>query len=214
MNAYQIGNTFNTIELSTKVKLHPRQMTYDYKEHLRHNLEQKVVGRCNNDGMITNVIKLLEHKSNLVVREDFSGASEFDVTYLSLVCVPIINTVSVLIIESIFYDYNDFLIRASNGFVTCVLAVLSNSGTLRVDNGEIFIKGRDKALKNGDFVKVFIINKRIEAGDTSMGIIGNLIDIATTEEISLYYQGSMKPKISEHIETNVQFNEDDDYSNV
>jgi DNA-directed RNA polymerase subunit E'/Rpb7 len=214
MDAHHIGNTFKTVELTSKVRLKPHQMSYDYVEHLKHNLEHKVVGRCNNDGMITEVIKLLQHSENMIIREDFTACSEFDVTYLANICVPVVNTVSVLKVDSIIYDFNDFLIRASNGYVTCVLAVGDNTRSARVVNGEVFINERTEALKSGDFIKVFIENRRIEAGDNSIGTIGNLLDIATKEEINLYYQNNLTIEEEERPDTIVHFNEDDDYADV
>lgn len=213
MDTHHIGNTFKTVELTSKVRLKPRQMNYEYGEHLLYNLKRKVLGRCNNDGMITNVIKLLKYSDNLIIREDFSGDAEFDITYLATLCVPIINTVSVLVIESIIYDFNDHLIRASNGYVTCVLAIGDNR-TAHVENGEVFIKDHTEALKSGDYIKVFIKNKRVEAGDKSIGIIGNLIDIASPEEIKLYYHGDIKQEHEERNDTIVHFNEDEDYNDV
>jgi DNA-directed RNA polymerase subunit E'/Rpb7 len=214
MDAHQIGNTFNVVELTSKVRLKPHQMSYEYEEHIKHNLEHKVVGRCNNDGMITSVIKLTDCSENMVVREDFSACSEFDVTYIAKICVPVIDTVSVLNVESIIYDFNDFLVRASNGYVTCVLAVGDNNRTTKVVNGEVFVNDRTEPLKAGDYIKVFIKNRRIEAGDKSVGIIGNLLDVATKDEINLYYQGNLAQDEVERVDTIVHFNEDDDYADV
>ena len=214
MDAHQIGNTFNTVKLTSKVRLQPHQMTYDYKEHLKYNLEYKVVGRCNNDGMITSVIKLLEYSENMIVREDFTACSEFDITYLAKICVPVVNTISVLNVESIIYDFNDFLVRASNGYVTCVLAVGDNNRSTKVINGEVFVNDHVDPLKVGDYIKVFIKNKRIEAGDTSVGIIGDLLDIASKEEINLYYQGNLLHDELKQTDTVAHFNDDEDYADV
>lgn len=220
METYSIENTFKTINLSTKVRLQPHQMTYDFESHLKKNLEKRVVGYCINDGMITEVKKIINMEQNLIVRDDYSGATEFDLTYICEVCIPLVGTVAVLKITNIIFDSNDFLIYCSNGYITCVLRSSKHVGTIKIEQGKLFIHNNSEPLKAGNYIKVLINSKRVIAGDTSIGVYGSLIDIASLDEVKQYYKST--PEIEEDDEidhSNVVYNDDhdedvDDYADI
>ena len=169
--------------MSSIVKLHPHQMNGDYYIHLKRNLEKKVIGKCNNDGMFTEIIKLTKYDENIINPENFSGDAEFKVKFIATLCVPIEGTATILKIDKVLYEYNDFLIYASNGYITCVMPLSANKNKIHMDKGQIILTESGKALTRGDYIKVSIINKRVEANDKKIGIIGNLLDVASEEEI-------------------------------
>lgn len=213
MEAYQSVNTFNTVEISTKVRLKPWQMTYDWKSFLKKNLEKRVVGKCTNDGMITEIKQITDYNSNIIVREDFSGDTEFNITYIAIVCVPLVNTVAVLKVKSIIFDSVDFLTHCSNGFITCVLRASKNTGTITVEQGKLFVNGNETPLKPDMYIKVYITEKRVIAGDETIGVMGKMVDIATKDEVRMYYKSTPEVDEEEAKETDVVYN-DDDYGDI
>lgn len=188
MEVYKLINPFKQVSnISSVVKLYPHQMNGDYYIHLKRNLEKKIVGKCNNDGMFTSVLKLTEYNENIINPENFTGDAEYFVKFTAMICVPIEGTSTVLKVDKILSQYDDFLISASNGYIKCALPVSSNKSTIHVDKGQIIFTSESKPLIKGEFIKVTISNKRVEANSNNIGIIGNVIGLANEDEIKLYY---------------------------
>lgn len=210
MELFKLVNPFKQIDSVSIVKLYPPQMNSDYYVNLKRNLEKKIIGRCNNDGMFTEVLKLVEYTENQINPESFSGDAEYKVRYTATICVPIEGTATILKVEKILSQYDDFLISATNGYIMCALPLSANKGIVHMDKGQIIFTDRNKPLVKGDYIKVSIVNKRIEANDRRIGIIGNLIDIATPEEVKLFYsskQETIDKEFKEDIDENI-FNDD------
>jgi len=209
MEIYKLDNPFKQIESVAIVKLRPHQMNCDYYIHLKRSLEKRIVGRCNNEGMFTAVLKLTEYGENEINPENFSGDAEYKIRFIGTICVPIEGTAVIVRVENILSLYEDFLIRANNGYITCALQLSENKGIITMNKGQIIFTETNKPLLKGDYIKVSITSKRVEANDKRIGITGQLLDLATEEEVKTYYRSKYEIYEEELKEdTNAVFDED------
>lgn len=63
------------------------------------------------------------------------------------------------------------------------------------------------------YIKVYITEKRVIAGDDTIGVMGKMVDIATKEEVQMYYKSTPEVEEVEVAETDVVYN-DDDYGDI
>jgi DNA-directed RNA polymerase subunit E'/Rpb7 len=211
MNTEQLVDPFITSEFATIVELLPEQMDSNYYLHLKKNVEKKVVGKCNNVGLFTKVIKLTEHTTNNINIENFTGNAEYEVKYIATMCVPLVNTVTILRVEKIIFEFNDYLINADNGSITCVMPTKANVHFLSIRNNQIYMESVDKFLQIGDYIKVLIKTKKVEPGDKRIAIIGKIVNVATDEEVKKFYYNKIVSNETEVTKETIQFNEDTDY---
>jgi len=211
MNTEQLVDPFITSEFATIVELLPEQMDSNYYLHLKKNVEKKVVGKCNNVGLFTKVIKLTEHTTNNINIENFTGNAEYEVKYIATMCVPLVNTVTILRVEKIIFEFNDYLINADNGSITCVMPTKANVHFLSIRNNQIYMESVDKFLQIGDYIKVLIKTKKVEPGDKRIAIIGKIVNVATDEEVEKFYYNKIVSNETEVTKETIQFNEDTDY---
>lgn len=212
MNQEEIVDPFITREFATIVKLHPHQMDSNFYLHLKKNVEKKVVGKCNNNGLFTKVVKLTEYENNVINPENFTADAEYDVKFIATICVPVVNSIVILRVNSIMFELNDYLINAGNGAITCIMKTKSNLHFLTVDTGKIFIKSLNKYLEKDDYIKVIIKTKKIDPGDKKIGIVGKIINMATEDEVKQYYYDKVVVDDSEMTQETIHFNEDIDYT--
>jgi DNA-directed RNA polymerase subunit E'/Rpb7 len=211
MSNEQLVDPFITRDFSTIVELLPSQMDSNYYLHLKKNVENKVVGKCNNIGLFTKVIKLVDYESNNINIENFSANAEYDVTFTATICIPLVNTLTILRVERIIFEFNDYLINADNGSITCVMPTKTNGHFLSIKSNQIYINSLDKYLEIGDYIKVLIKTKKIDPGDKKIAIIGKMVDIATEEEIEKFYYNKVSIDQVTDVYENIQYNDDADY---
>ena len=208
MSSEKLHNPFMSHEYQIIVKLHPHQMNSDLYMHLKHNIEKRVVGKCNNVGLITKVEKLLKYDDNEINIEDFSADAEYSVDYVATICIPMKDTEVILQVKKTICELGNYLISASNGALTCVLAVKNNTHFLSMKNSKVYISNYDKYLEIGDFIKVLIINKRSDPGDHVIQIIGKIVDLSSEDEVkNNYYSMDVKEDVDEVKESTI-FNDD------
>lgn len=211
MNQNQISNPYVNKDFATTVELFPDQIDSNYYLHLKKNIEKKIIGKCNNIGLFTKIIKLTEYDDNMINPENFTGNSEYKVKFVATICIPIINTIVVLKIKRIIYEFNDYLIYAENGPITCIMATKNNSPFLSIESKKLYIKSKDKYVDDNTYVKVLIKSKRIDPGDKKLNIGGIILDLASEEEVKNYFYD--KPTVDEEEKIDdIQFNEDNDYN--
>ena len=216
MEIYKLYNPFKQIDLVSVVKLHPHQMNGDYYVHLKRNLEAKVIGKCNNDGMITEVLKLTSYDENEINPESFEGDADYRISYIATICVPIEGKAIILKVDKILLQYADFIIVGTNGYFRCVMPLSGNKKTLHMDKGQIIFTSLNKPIVKGDYIKVSIIHKRIEANDKTIGIKGSLLALATEDEVKHFYNSKDEDIVEEITEGSEEiiFSEDVGESNT
>ena len=177
----------------TKVQLKPHMLNSDIQNVMKLELRKKVEKRCNKNGYIDEVHRIEEFSADTMRPENLSGCVNFNITYHCRLCIPVEETLIIAQIKAI----NQELILASNGPIM-IFIPKDNINNDNWDVTEKFLNKKTKEqLKVNSYVKINIVNKRINQGDHQIKVIGNLIDSATKDEINNYYGSIIEDTIEE-----------------
>lgn len=169
-------------EYNTRVLLQPHQMMGDIYKNLKLNLIKNVKNKCNKYGYITDVYKITEYKDNILEAENFRASAVYNIKFTCRICIPIEN----MFIECKIKQINETKVWAHNGPMR-ILVELENINTSKfsINNNQQLIYNDDKKeLKKNDVIKIKILVKKINKGDTNIKIIGYLDDRLDEKDIS------------------------------
>lgn len=179
----------------TKIQIKPHMMNSDIQNIMKLVLRKKVEKRCNKNGFVDEVHRIETFEAEDMRPENLSGAVNFDISYHCRLCIPIENSLIIAQVKAI----NQELILAQNGPVM-IFIPKDNIDQTVWDVTDKFMHMKDKTnLKVNNYIKVEVMNKRINQGDHQIKIIGQLLDLASEDEINNYY-GSIITLDSEQIE--------------
>ena len=186
----------------TKIQIKPHMMNSDIQNIMKLVLRKKVEKRCNKNGFIDEVYRIENFEEDIMRPENLSGASNYNIAYHCRLCIPIENTQIIAQVKAI----NQELILAQNGPIM-IFIPKDNIENSAWDVTDKFLSLRTNSnLKVNNYIKIEVQNKRINQGDFQIKVIGQLLDIATEEEIDNYY-GSIitEEKVGEVIEEESNF---------
>lgn len=167
----------------TKIKILPHHMNADIRTNMKLNLKKKVEKKCNNNGFIDEVYRITEYDEGLLVVENLSGSVNYNVKYECRICIPVENSVIIGRVKI----KNPELIMVINGPLY-IFIPKDNIDTNVWDINENFMnKKTNTKLKEGNFVKIQIVNKKINQNDYQIKCIGRLLDYASDDEVSKYF---------------------------
>ena len=168
----------------TRIKILPQHMNSDIRNHMKLNLKKKVEKKCNKNGFVDEVYKIIEFKDGIMNPENLSGIVIFDISYHCRLCIPIENSIIISRVKVI----NQELVMTENGPIY-IFVPKDNIDTNIWDVDDNFRNknNNNKKLIENDFVKIKIINKRINQNDYQIKCIGKLLDFATNNEIEKYF---------------------------
>jgi DNA-directed RNA polymerase subunit E'/Rpb7 len=175
---------YKNVEQYTQILLEPYQMNSDIRIHLKANLKKKVEKKCNKNGYVDEVYKILEYGDGIMKPENLSGNVLYNIKYHCKLCLPIENSIIISQVKVINQD----LVITINGPIMNFIP-RDNIDTSVWDILENF-KHKNKAnekLKIGDYVLVQILNKRINSRDTQIKTICKLLDFASENQVKDYF---------------------------
>lgn len=201
---------FVDLKLHDLVVLSPWQLNNELYLHLKNNLKNKVEKKCIDIGYICKINDIIEYKHGYLLAEDLSGNIIFKITYNAKVCIPLPNTQIICKIDQIFKS----VIMAKNGPVVAVIKFTDiNINMFNIlSNGSVIYKKTNTALTTGNYIKLTVRSKRSFSGDTTVGIIGYIDDIASSDDVSKYMFKDYEEDIDEIQPSNnkiIEMNEDD-----
>jgi DNA-directed RNA polymerase subunit E'/Rpb7 len=172
---------------------------YHINSYIRNNmkiiLKKKVEKKCNKNGFIDEVYRILEYSDGLMPVENLNGSAIYNITYHCKICIPIENTIIIGNIKVI----NQELVVAVNGPIM-IFIPKDNIDTNLWDIPEGYIyKNSKKKLQTSDFVKIQIIDKRINQNDSQIKTIGKLLDLATPDEVTNYFGNKLSTDKSDDL---------------
>ena len=172
-------------EQFAKISLQPYQMTNDININLKINLKKKVEKKCNQNGYISKIYKIVEKSHGIIDAENFNASATFEIKYSCKLCLPIENTIIIGKIRTI----NRVLMVIENGpILSIVLSNNINYDNFKLNNQNNLENKKSKnELKVGDFVKIKILSKTFNYNDNQIKTMAFLDDIASTEEVNKYY---------------------------
>jgi len=158
-------------------------MNSDIRNNMKMVLKKKVEKKCNKNGYIDEVYKILEFSDGIMIPENLNGSAIYNIAYHCRLCIPIENSVIISYIKMISTD----LIVAINGplFIFIPKNYIDNN-IWDIPEGYVH-KKTSKKLTVGNYVKIQVMDKRINQGDMQIKIMGKLLDFASEEEVEKYY---------------------------
>ena len=177
---------FNTFLYST-VSLHPSQMTNDIYLHLKNNLTRKLVGKCYKSyGYISKIYKIEERSNGKLIAEDSTASASYEVKFSCKLCRPLKNTTIVCEVIQI----NKSLIYLRNGSIH--VFIFEGSGNVNQNNFvyderrnvllAIIGNGKGIPVVIGTFIKIRVIDSRIENGSNKIIVLGTLESLADKKD--------------------------------
>ena len=179
----KIVSPYKNIKQHTRISLEPYHMNSDIRNNMKMVLKKKVEKKCNKNGYIDEVYKILEFSDGIMIPENLNGSAIYNIAYHCRLCIPVENSVIIAYIKMISTD----LIVAINGpLFVFIPKNYIDTNIWDIPDGYVN-KKTQKKLAVGTFTKIQIIDKRINQGDTQIKIMGKLLDFATEEEVDKYY---------------------------
>lgn len=179
-----IISPYKNVEQFTKIVLEPYQMNSDIRNNLKINLKKKIEKKCNKNGYVDEIYKILSYSDGIMLPENLSGNAIYDVSYHCKLCIPIENSVIIGQVKII----NPDLVALINGPIMMFIPRY-NVDVIYWDIADNFSHKtkKNKRLNVGDFVCVQVLTKRINQNDTQIKIIGKLLDLASEEDVEKYF---------------------------
>jgi DNA-directed RNA polymerase subunit E'/Rpb7 len=164
-------------------------MGNDIYKHLKENLNNKLQGKCYNKyGYISKIYKIEERSGGMLIPEDPMASAVYNVKFSCKLCRPLKGTIIICEVVTI----NRVLVSLRNGPINVM--IFEASGTINKDNfvfdekRNVLMAYVDKNKKKGipvvkgTFVKIKIIDVRMEDKSARVIVIGTLESIATKAE--------------------------------
>ena len=179
----KLMSPYKNIKQYTRISIEPYQLNSDIKNNMKLVLKKKIEKKCNKIGFVDEVYRIIEYSDGMMLLENLNGNIIYNITYHCKICVPVENTIIIGNIRVI----NQELVVAINGPIM-IFIPKENIDTNTWDVPEGYLnKLNKKKLLSGDYVKIQIIDKRINQNDSQIKTIGKLLDYATTEEVDAYF---------------------------
>lgn len=187
-----IVSPYRNIKQHTRISIEPYHINSDIILNLKLILKKKKEKKCNKNGFIDTVYRILEYSDGMMPPENLNGCVIYNITYHCKICIPIENTVIIGQVKVI----NQELVIATNG----PIMIFIPKENVDINFWDIIDgyknKKNNKKLVTDDYVKIQITDKRINQNDNQIKSIGKLIDFASPDEVAQYF-GSKINKISD-----------------
>jgi DNA-directed RNA polymerase subunit E'/Rpb7 len=179
----KLVSPYRNIKQYTRISIEPFNMNSDIKNNMKIILKKKIEKKCNKNGFVDEVYRILEYSDGIMPPENLNGSVIYNITYHCKICIPVENTIIIGQIKVI----NQELIIAVNGPIMFFIPK-ENVDTNNWDIPDGYLnKQKKKKLQKDDFVKIQVVDKRINQNDSQIKSIGKLIDFATTDEVDKYF---------------------------
>ena len=195
----KLVSPYRNIKQYTRISVEPYHMNSDIILNIKLILKKKKEKKCNKNGFIDEVYRILEYSDGLMPPENLNGCIIYNITYHCKFCIPVENTLIIGQIKVI----NQELIIAMNGPIMIFIPKENiDSNYWDIIDG-YNNKKTNKKLMTENYVKIQITDKRINQNDNQIKSIGKLNEIASPEEVIKYF-GSKIIKTNENESENVE----------
>lgn len=182
-NKLKIVSPYRNIKQYTRIAIEPYHMNSDIKNNMKIILKNKVEKKCNKSGFIDEVYRILEYSDGMMPPENLNGSAIYNITYHCKICIPVENTVIIGEVKLI----NQEFIAAINGPIKIFLPKEHVDTNIWEIPDNYMNKLNNKKLSVGDFVKIQILNKRINMNDENIKTVGKMLDFANMEDVEKYF---------------------------
>ena len=187
----KLVSPYRNIKQYTRISIEPYHMNSDIKNNMKIILKKKVEKKCNKNGFVDEVYRILEYSDGIMPPENLNGSAIYNITYHCKLCIPVENTIIIGQVRVI----NQELVVAINGPIMFFIPK-ENVDTNVWDIPDGYMNKLKKIkLTSGDYIKIQIVDKRINQNDSQIKAIGKLLDFATSEEVDKYFGSKIVSKI-------------------
>jgi DNA-directed RNA polymerase subunit E'/Rpb7 len=179
----KLVSPYRYIKQYTKISLEPYYMNCDIRNNMKLILKKNVEKKCNKNGFVDEVYRIIDYSDGYMPPENLNGNVLYNIIYHCKICIPVENTMVIGLIKIIHQE----LIIAINGPIMFFIPKDKIDINVWSINDGFYNIIHKKKLVVGNYIKIQIINKRLNLNDTQIKTIGNLIDFATEEEIDRFY---------------------------
>ena len=179
----KLVSPYRNIKQYTRISVEPYNMNTDIRNNMKIILKKKIEKKCNKNGFVDEVYRILEYSDGMMPPENLNGSAIYNITYHCKICIPVENTMIIGQIRVI----NQELIIAVNGPIMFFIPKENVDTNIWDIPDNFFNKLKKKKLTREDFVKIQVVDKRINQNDSQIKSIGKLIDFATPEEVDKYF---------------------------
>jgi len=179
----KLVSPYHNIKQHTRILIEPFHMNSDIRNNMKIILKKKVEKKCNKNGFVDEVFRIIDYSDGFMPPENLTGSAIYNIKYHCKICIPVENSIIIGLVKVI----NQELIIATNG---CIMIFIpkENIDTNIWDISENFLNKSTKVrLAVNNYIKIQIVNKRINQNDTVIKAIGTLLDIPTELEVEKFY---------------------------
>ena len=174
---------YRNLNQTTRISIEPYHMNSDIILNLKLKIKEKIEKKCNVNGYIVEVYRILEYSDGIMPPENLNGCAIYNITYHCKICIPIENTLIIGQVKVI----NQELIIANNGPIWIFIPKENiDSNYWEIIDG-YKNKNNNNKLVTEDYVKIQITHKRNNKNDNQINTIGKLVDYATEDEIKNFF---------------------------
>ena len=174
-------------------------MNSDIRNNMKIILKKNVEKKCNKNGYIDEVYRILEYSDGMMPVENLNGGAIYNIMYHCKICIPIENTIIIGQVKVI----NQELVVAVNGPIMFFIPKENiDTNIWDISEGYIHKSTKGKKLLSGDYVKIQILDKRINQNDSQIKAMGKLLDIASIEEVNTYFGNKLSSEKPEELVDN------------
>lgn len=181
-----MSDLYTQCMLNYTTSILPSQINRNIDKTIEKRIKNEMEGKCINDGYVKKgSIKVISRSTGRVLVSQFNGSVVYNVRYSADICNPLEG--ALINAKVININKMGILLNGGDDDPSPLQIIMAKQHHI---NNEVFEK-----LKVGDKVKVKVLGKRFEFGDTSINVIGVLDDSKDIEVgIIKYYNGSKEYK--------------------
>lgn len=183
INKMKIVSPFRNIKQYTRISIEPYHMNSDIRNNMKNVLKKKVEKKCNKNGFVDEVYRIIDYSDGFMPPENLNGVAIYNITYHCKLCIPIENTIVIGQVRVI----NQELVVAINGPIMFFIPKENVDNNIWDIPDGFINKNQKKKLVAGDYVKIQVVDKRINQNDSQIKAIGKLFDYATPDEVEKYF---------------------------
>lgn len=180
----KLVSPYRNIKQYTRILIEPYHMNSDIRNNMKIILKKNIEKKCNKNGYIDEVYRILEYSDGIMPVENLNGGAIYNITYHCKICIPIENTIIIGHVKVI----NQELVVAVNGPIMIFIPKENvDTNTWDISEGYLHKNLKGRKLLSGDNVKIQILDKRINQNDSQIKAMGKLLDIASIDEVNTYF---------------------------
>jgi len=117
-----LNSPYSEMEQYTRIQVQPCHMNKDILQHILDALRKKVEDKCNKNGFVLKVHKIVKYEEKIMLPENLSGAAPYNITYNCRICIPLENLIIIGMIKVI----NSELLICFNGPIIIFIPTKTN----------------------------------------------------------------------------------------